>query len=837
MQGVQLGGGVAVHQGEHVRRQAVGLGDAGYRQPRVAGLHRNQGAGLVQPGQQLAHLLVGGVAEDEHGRQLARGGQVEQLPLPLLAVLGLVVGRGQVDAVVAHQLPVAHQHPLVLDPAGVAHGVFVGKAVVGQQDVGAVFDHLHKHRLQVGLPGAEDAGRLEDGLVDPLPAEGLDAVQQHAPPGEEVGVADHQPVEVVQPLHRRVARQHPAVAVEGLAGAAEGDVEGKHQREGGRQAKQQGEGPRRPHQVLLEEVEAAAHRQGEHQADARRHPRPAVGGVFGKAVGDKAVEHLAALAVAEHRLADGQVLDDVFRQGGRLHHLGGVLVAVRGDEAVVAQHPVHHVEFAHAVAKEGEHGHRRVEKDVGALEIAGVGKEDRRLHQAAEEGQPHQGVIVPLEGKGVEKAVDHGGGAAEHPRQQQQQVESQVEVGPLPGGEEGGHRQPKDRHQVVVAQQQEEGEGDAHAHLQLPLEGDQLLQGGVLVLVGEEVLLVLGLGVGRLLLPGKGLGVADGPVLDGELGHLGRPRPAQQLPGVQALGLGHRLAHLPVHPLADVKGAGGGLRRQFPGALLAALDKDLLLAGDVQRHRLADGAKDVGLAGRAALRPFGRRGRLFSLFSLSFALRRSGGSRDRSRFFLTFGRGDRPRLGGGGSLSPRGRGGGNRLPRRLLFIRRGGGSGRFGRRRGGGLLPGGAAPGKPLLLGAALPLQGQALDLGDDGLGGLLPAEKAGHLFDALGLVHRALPVGQGGEGVDLPVGHRLPLGDGGALPARGGGLLFRQGGRLPRGGGLPLRLGGGVAALPRGLQGVGGSAPLGLHLFDQLGGRGALLPARAGQRGRRGGG
>ena len=189
VQGIAL---VLFQQGDHALRQMIGVGDVLGGQAGVLADDQKADVLLLQHFQPAGRIPPACGAQHEHGVEIARNRQIQDLQGPMLGVLFLVLRFGHGNALLFHIGAVADQDTVVIAPGRKAETVVGLQILDGVENVGAILNDLAEQAAQSLAALVQDAGRIEDGAVDAAPLEDADVLQIHAVRGEKlVGVHLH----------------------------------------------------------------------------------------------------------------------------------------------------------------------------------------------------------------------------------------------------------------------------------------------------------------------------------------------------------------------------------------------------------------------------------------------------------------------------------------------------------------------------------------------------------------------------------------------------------------------------------------------------------------------
>ena len=392
VQGVAL---VLFQQGDHALRQMVGVGDVLGGQAGVFAGDQKADVLLLQHFQPAGRIPPACGAQHEHGVEIARNRQIQDLQGPMLGVLFLVLRFGHGDALLFHIGAVADQDAVVVAPGRKAEAVVGLQILDGVEDVGAVLNDLTEQAAQGLAALVQDAGRIEDGAVDAAPLEDADVLQIHAVRSEKlVGVHLHG-VHAAQFFDRGPAGNDRT----GSGGALlqpQGGQTG-HQRGGERGTHAEHGGHGRSHAVEPA-AEQQEHQTAEHcssQQDVRRLAGAALTGALAKALFQQGVVPLDRAAEQDPGVLfvqtagkhpDQVLVPDPERplQSGRV--FGGQVVAV------------FHSGQLHPAAQQGhEQPQRRdagQQRPAGRLVAPGVEQGDGGFQRRTAGGQCRHGVCT-----------------------------------------------------------------------------------------------------------------------------------------------------------------------------------------------------------------------------------------------------------------------------------------------------------------------------------------------------------------------------------------------------------------------------------------------------------
>ena len=118
--------------------------------------------------------------------QTAGHGQIEDLQLAVLGVLGLIFLVGQGNFFFFHVRTGADEDAVVVAPCRKTEAAMDFQVLDRVEDVGAVLDDLAEQAPQGLTAVVEDAGRIKDGTVDAAALEDADVLQIHAVGGKEL---------------------------------------------------------------------------------------------------------------------------------------------------------------------------------------------------------------------------------------------------------------------------------------------------------------------------------------------------------------------------------------------------------------------------------------------------------------------------------------------------------------------------------------------------------------------------------------------------------------------------------------------------------------------------
>ena len=118
--------------------------------------------------------------------QTAGHGQIEDLQLAVLGVLGLIFLVGQGNFFFFHVRTGADEDAVVVAPCRKTEAAMDFQVLDRVEDVGAVLDDLAEQAAQGVAALAQDAGRIEDGPVDASALEDADVLEHGTVRGEQL---------------------------------------------------------------------------------------------------------------------------------------------------------------------------------------------------------------------------------------------------------------------------------------------------------------------------------------------------------------------------------------------------------------------------------------------------------------------------------------------------------------------------------------------------------------------------------------------------------------------------------------------------------------------------
>lgn len=140
--------------------------------------------------------------------QTAGHGQIEDLQLAVLGVLGLIFLVGQGNFFFFHVRTGADEDAVVVAPCRETEAAMDFQVLDQVEDVGAVLDDLAEQAAQGVAALAQDAGRIEDGPVDASALEDADVLEHGAVRGEQLIGVSLNGIHTAQFLDRRPAGDH-----------------------------------------------------------------------------------------------------------------------------------------------------------------------------------------------------------------------------------------------------------------------------------------------------------------------------------------------------------------------------------------------------------------------------------------------------------------------------------------------------------------------------------------------------------------------------------------------------------------------------------------------------
>ena len=158
-------------------RQMVGVGDVPCGQGGVLAGHQQLDILFLQLFQTAGGVPSPHIAEHEHGVQTAGHGQIEDLQLAVLGMLGLIFLVGQGNFFFFHVRTGADEDAVVVAPCRETEAAMDFQVLDRVEDVGAVLDDLAEQAAQGIAALAQDAGRIEDGPVDASALEDADVLE------------------------------------------------------------------------------------------------------------------------------------------------------------------------------------------------------------------------------------------------------------------------------------------------------------------------------------------------------------------------------------------------------------------------------------------------------------------------------------------------------------------------------------------------------------------------------------------------------------------------------------------------------------------------------------
>ena len=186
----------------------VGVGDVPCGQGGVLAGHQQLDILFLQLFQTAGGVPSAHIMEHEHGVQTAGHGQIEDLQLAVLGVLGLIFLVGQGNFFFFHVRTGADKDVVVVAPCRETEASMDFQVLDRVEDVGAVLDDLAEQAAQGVAALAQDAGRIEDGPVDASALEDADVLEHSAVRGEQLIGISLNGIHTAQFLDRRPAGDH-----------------------------------------------------------------------------------------------------------------------------------------------------------------------------------------------------------------------------------------------------------------------------------------------------------------------------------------------------------------------------------------------------------------------------------------------------------------------------------------------------------------------------------------------------------------------------------------------------------------------------------------------------